>query len=153
MGEQSQTTKSNPKPEFTKLKNGDSLKKKKKSEFVFCKVCKLNHDQGHRHKYFPNHKKSLSAFLFRFQTKLSDIRFFFKNPIHLAIEYASHNRFCCVFCDTGIDELSSLFACTNAITHLASGAHLKNLKHFLCKYGGDMDGLDSFRILDADIVK
>ncbi|KAJ7945702.1 TITAN-like protein isoform X1 [Quillaja saponaria] len=154
MGEQSQATESNPKPEFTKQRNSNNSKKKKmKSEFEFCKVCKLNHDQGQRHKYFPNHKKSLSTFLSRFQTKLSDIRFFLKNPIPLRPEYASRNRFWCVFCDADIDELGSLFACTNAINHFSSDDHLKNLKHFLWKYGGEMDSLDTFRILDADIVK
>lgn len=41
----------------------------------------------------------------------------------------------------------------NAINHLASADHLKNLKHFLWKYGGGMDHLDSFRILEPDVAK
>ena len=41
----------------------------------------------------------------------------------------------------------------NAINHLASADHLKNLKHFLWKYGGGMDRMDAFRILEADVAK
>lgn len=41
----------------------------------------------------------------------------------------------------------------NAINHLASADHLKNLKHFLWKYGGGMDGLDTLRISEADVAK
>lgn len=41
----------------------------------------------------------------------------------------------------------------NAINHLASAEHLKNLKHFLWKYGGGMDCVDKFRILEADLTK
>ncbi|KAJ9140162.1 hypothetical protein P3X46_030842 [Hevea brasiliensis] len=126
---------------------------KKKCEFEFCKVCNLNHDKGHRHKYFPNHKKSLSAFLSRFQSKLADIRFFLKNPSVLRPEHASRNRFWCVFCDADIDEISSSFACANAINHLASEDHVKNLKHFLWKYGGEMNHMDAYRILEADVAK
>uniref|UniRef100_A0A9I9CEE6 TITAN-like protein n=1 Tax=Cucumis melo TaxID=3656 RepID=A0A9I9CEE6_CUCME len=112
------------------------MKKKelKKSAYEYCLVCKLNHDQGQRHKYFPNHKKSLSSFLSRFEIKLSDVRFFLKTPFRLSPEFASHNR-------------------SNAIKHLASADHLKNLKHFFWKYGGDVERLDSYRILEADVAK
>lgn len=109
MGEQLQRSKANPKIESVKQGSSNSCKKKQ-SEFEFCKVCNLNHNQGLRHKYFPNHKKSLSTFLSRFQKKISDIRFFLKNPITLGPELASRNRFWCVFCDTDIDELGSSFA-------------------------------------------
>ncbi|WVZ19014.1 hypothetical protein V8G54_006336 [Vigna mungo] len=74
-------------------------KEKQKSEFEFCKACNINHDQGLRHKYFPNHKKSLSSFLSRFRKKLSDVRFFLNAPIPLDPQLASRNRFWCVFCD------------------------------------------------------
>lgn len=83
---------------------------KKKEEFEFCAVCKLNHDQGRRHNFFPNHKKSLSSFLSRFQSKLSDVRYFLKNPSLLRPEHASRNRLWCVFCDSDIDEVGSSFA-------------------------------------------
>ena len=87
-----------------------SKKRKKISEFEFCEVCKLNHDQGQRHKYFPAHKKSLSIFFSRFQTKLSDVRFFLVNPSLLRPEHASRNRLWCVFCNKDMDELGSSFA-------------------------------------------
>lgn len=128
-------------------------KKEKKSAYEYCLVCKLNHDQGQRHKYFPNHKKSLSAFLSRFEIKLSDVRFFLNTPFRLSPEYASQNRFWCIFCDVQVDENDSSFACSNAIKHLASADHLKNLKHFFWKYGGDVERLDDYRILEADVAK
>ncbi|KAF8399963.1 hypothetical protein HHK36_015835 [Tetracentron sinense] len=128
-------------------------KKNKKSEFEFCKVCNLNHNQGRRHNYFPNHTKSLSSFLSRFLQKLSDVQFFLKNPTPLRPEHASRNRLWCVFCDSDVDELHSFFACSNAINHLASSQHLKNLKGFLWKHGGGMDRVGAFSISEADLAK
>ncbi|KAH9769935.1 TITAN-like protein [Citrus sinensis] len=146
----------NPNNELTPPINQKSMKKKnkkQKSEFDFCKVCNRNHDEGQRHKYFPSHTNSLSKFFSRFQNKLTEVRFFLKNPSFLRLELASRNRLWCIFCDCDIDELGSSFACQNAINHLASGDHLKNLKHFLWKYGGGMDRVDAFRISQADIAK
>ncbi|XP_028766185.1 TITAN-like protein isoform X2 [Neltuma alba] len=148
MGEQSQSNKPNP-----IIESGRHGGVKKKSEFEFCKVCNLNHNQGLRHKYFPSHKKSLSNFLSRFRKKFSDISFFLKNPAILRPEHASRNRFWCIFCDTDVDELTSSFACANAISHLASVNHLKNLKQFSWKYGGSMDQLEAFTVSDADVAK
>ncbi|KAK9926637.1 hypothetical protein M0R45_023853 [Rubus argutus] len=147
----SQTHSSNPNPKSnTRMKQG---RNKKKHEFEYCTVCKLNHDQGPSHKYVRRHTKSLSTFLSRFQSKLSDVLFFLKNPTPLRLEHASRTRLWCVFCDADIDERDSSFACGNAINHLASAEHLKNLKHFLWKYGGGMDCVDKFRILEADFTK
>ncbi|EXB98030.1 hypothetical protein L484_005519 [Morus notabilis] len=142
-----------PNPSCTDPSKKDEKKRKKVSEFEYCKVCKLNHDQGQRHKYFPSHKKSLSIFFSKFQTKLSDVGFFLRNPSLLRSEHASRNRVWCVFCDMDIDELGSEFACENAINHLASADHMKNLKHFLWKYGGGMDFIDKFRIKEAEVAK
>ncbi|KAM2699377.1 hypothetical protein EV1_038263 [Malus domestica] len=136
-----------------KRKEITKKKKKKKYEFEYCVVCKLNHDQGPSHRYIPNHTKSLSAFLSRFQSKLADVRFFLKNPSPLRPEHASCNRLWCVFCDSDIGELDSSFVCGNAINHLATAEHLKNLKHFLWKYGGGMDRIDAFRISENELAK
>ncbi|KAA8540677.1 hypothetical protein F0562_024404 [Nyssa sinensis] len=68
-------------------------------------------------------------------------------------EHASRNRLWCVFCDTDINEVGSSFACGNAINHLASVDHLKNLKGFLWKYGSGKDCVDSFMISEADLAK
>ncbi|XP_039686454.1 TITAN-like protein isoform X2 [Medicago truncatula] len=146
MREQSENKSKSAKP-----KTG--TKEKKKSEFEFCKVCKINHDQGLRHKYFPKHKQSLSTFLSRFKNKLSDVRFFLKTPSPLTPQLASGNRFWCVFCDQDIDEHSSSFACENAIRHLASVKHVNNLKHFFWKYGGTVDQLDVFTVSHNDVAK
>ncbi|XP_015882188.2 TITAN-like protein isoform X2 [Ziziphus jujuba] len=137
-----------------KKSNSSDKKRKRRSGFEFCEVCKLSHDQGHRHKYFPSHIKSLSTFLSRFHdNKISDIRFFLRNPSPLRSEHSSRNRFWCVFCETDIDELGSSFACSNAINHLASADHMKNLKHFLWKHGGKTDQVDNFTISEAEVAK
>ncbi|KAJ4961834.1 hypothetical protein NE237_021744 [Protea cynaroides] len=143
----------NPNPKNNNNDKEKKEKKKRKQDFEFCKVCNLNHDQGRRHNYFPNHIKSLSSFLSRFLKKMSDVRFFLKNPLFLRPEHAGRNRLWCVFCDCDVQELDSPFACSNAITHLASFEHLKNLKHFLWKYGGGEDRVDAFRISEADLSK
>ncbi|XWS37115.1 hypothetical protein CRYUN_Cryun19dG0015700 [Craigia yunnanensis] len=44
-------------------------------------------------------------------------------------------------------------ASENAINHLAGAHHLKTLKHFLWQYGGKMDRLDTYRILETDLTK
>ncbi|GAB4860435.1 hypothetical protein Ancab_035594 [Ancistrocladus abbreviatus] len=121
---------------------------RKKKEFEFCEVCKINHDQGRKHNYFPAHIKSLSSLFSRMHKKITDIRFSLKNP-----HQPPRNRLWCVFCDSDIDELGSTFSSGNAIRHLASEDHLKNLKHFLWKYGGGMDRMDSFRITETDLAK
>ncbi|XP_020210727.1 TITAN-like protein isoform X2 [Cajanus cajan] len=130
-----------------------TTKQKKKAEYEFCKACNINHNQGLRHKYFPNHKKSLSTFLSRFRNKLSDVRFFLNAPIPLDSQLASRNRIWCVFCDQDIEEHSSSFACANAIRHLSSAEHVKNLKHFFWKYGAAADQLDAFMVSDDDVAK
>lgn len=145
----------NPSPSTVTSSTDKNSKKKKgkNNDFEFCKVCKLNHNQGRRHNYFPNHVKSLSSFLSRFQSKLSDVRFFLKNPSLLRPELASRNRFWCVFCDSDVTENGSSFGCEKAINHLASADHLKNIKGFLWKYGGGMDRVDHFRVSEADLAK
>ncbi|GAB2289391.1 hypothetical protein Dimus_023700 [Dionaea muscipula] len=126
--------------------------KMKKEEFEFCKVCRINHDNGRRHNYFPSHTKALSSLFSRFHKKVADVRSFLKNPVLLRPEHASRHRLWCVFCDSDIDEVGSNISSNNAIRHLASEYHLKNLKHFLWKYGGGMERMDSFRILEEDLA-
>ncbi|KAL3512443.1 hypothetical protein ACH5RR_025160 [Cinchona calisaya] len=153
----------NPNPNNQKKKKtsnddnggGEAAEEEKQlTEFEYCKVCKLNHNKGRRHIYFPNHKKALSSFLSRFQFKIkNDVAFYLKNPIPLRPEHASLNRLWCVFCDLDILESGSSVACGNAIAHLGSAEHLKEVKSFLWKYGGGMDRLDLFRISDSDFAK
>ncbi|XP_022897111.1 TITAN-like protein isoform X3 [Olea europaea var. sylvestris] len=136
--------------------NNNKNAKKKNSEqheFEFCQVCKLNHNKGRRHIYFPSHKNSLSSLLMRFQSKLSDVKFFVKTPIILRPEHADRSCLWCIFCDCDILELDSTFACGNAIRHLASEEHWKRVKGFMWKHGGEKDRVDSFRISEADFAK
>ncbi|XP_071903538.1 TITAN-like protein isoform X2 [Coffea arabica] len=152
----------NPNPNKKKKKHSnqdddedDTVQGKQRTQFEFCKACRLNHNQGRRHIYFPNHKKALSSFLSRFQSKLkNDVAFYLKKPMPLRPEHAALNRLWCVFCDFDILESDSSFACSgNAIAHLASAEHLKGVKSFLWKYGGGMDRMDSFRISESDFTK
>ncbi|KAK9069874.1 hypothetical protein SSX86_010270 [Deinandra increscens subsp. villosa] len=142
----------NPNPS-TVTTESSSKRKEKNTDFEFCKVCKLNHNQGRCHNFFPNHVKSLSSFLSRFHSKLSDVRFFLKNPGVLPPDLASRNRFWCVFCDSDVIEHGSSFTCEKGIRHLASADHLKNLKSFMWKYGGGKDRIDRFRFTEADLAK
>jgi len=41
----------------------------------------------------------------------------------------------------------------NAIRHLASVQHMKNLRHFFWKYGAAADQLDAFMFSDDDVTK
>ncbi|KAJ0579732.1 hypothetical protein HanHA300_Chr04g0121141 [Helianthus annuus] len=132
---------SNPKP------------KRKNTEFEFCKVCKLNHNQGRRHNFFPNHVKSLSSFLSRFQTKISDVRFFLKNPSLLPPDLASRNKFWCVFCDSDVTEHDSAFTWYQWNQTSCKCRSFKKLKSFMWKYGGGMDQIDRFRFTEADLAK
>ncbi|KAG6513253.1 hypothetical protein ZIOFF_023566 [Zingiber officinale] len=123
-------------------------------EFQFCSVCRCNHDQGNRHRYFPGHVRALTTLLSRFHRKISDLRSFVRNPSLLLPEHdAALNRLWCIFCSCDLHETDSLFARSNAIRHLASSMHLLNLKNFLEKHGGGMDRVDSFRVSEADLVK
>ncbi|KAH6806764.1 hypothetical protein C2S51_031595 [Perilla frutescens var. frutescens] len=89
-------------------------KKKEKSnseqqQFEFCEVCRLNHNRGRRHNYLPSHKNSLSNLLSRFQSKLSDVKFFLKTPMPILPEHAQ-KRLWCIFCNCDVLELDSQFA-------------------------------------------
>ncbi|PWA98278.1 hypothetical protein CTI12_AA021670 [Artemisia annua] len=126
----------------------------KANNYEFCKVCKINHNLGRRHNYLPNHIKSLSSYLSKFQSKLTDIRLFVKNPRLVGQEINFRKSFWCVFCDVDVaEETGCEFACEKAISHLASADHLKNVKSFIWKYGGGMDQVDRFRVSEVDLAK
>ncbi|CAI9113314.1 OLC1v1013891C1 [Oldenlandia corymbosa var. corymbosa] len=135
----------------------DDDAEKEKTEYDYCKICRLNHNQGRRHNFFPNHKKALSSFLSRFQSKLkNDVVVHLKSPTPVGPGNQLNrddNRLWCVFCDCDVVKSDGSFTCGNAIEHLASVEHLKQLKGFLWKYGGGMDRVDSFRISESDFAK
>ncbi|KAJ4778917.1 Coiled-coil domain-containing 84 [Rhynchospora pubera] len=122
---------------------------------AYCEVCRRNHDQGSRHRYFPSHLRAFSSLLSRFSAKLSPLRVSLRNPSLLRPDTNHPTRLWCIFCSVDLVETDSLFACGNAITHLASATHLKNVKDFLWKHGvgADMDRVDSFRITETDLAK
>lgn len=94
---------------LSETKNPKKNIKTKNNNFEFCKVCKLNHNKGRRHNFFPNHIKSLSSFLSRFQSKVSDVRIFIKNPSLIHSDVVSIKGFWCVFCDCDVTEHGTSF--------------------------------------------
>uniref|UniRef100_A0ACD5YDH9 Uncharacterized protein n=2 Tax=Avena sativa TaxID=4498 RepID=A0ACD5YDH9_AVESA len=117
--------------------------------FEYCELCRRNHDQGRRHRYFPAHRAALAATLSGFRSKLSDLRRALLRPS----TPPGRSRLWCPFCSADLVDLDSRFACSNAIYHLASKEHLKGVKGFLRKHGGGMDQADSFRISDDELAK
>ncbi|KAF2916957.1 hypothetical protein DAI22_09g157700 [Oryza sativa Japonica Group] len=116
--------------------------------FEYCELCRRNHDQGRRHRYFPAHRAALAAALSRFRSKLLDLRRALRHP-----SSAARSRLWCPFCSADLVDLDSRFACSNAIYHLASQDHLNGVKAFLQKHGGGMDQVDSFRISEDELAK
>ncbi|KAF7066439.1 hypothetical protein CFC21_072431 [Triticum aestivum] len=117
--------------------------------FEYCELCRRNHDQGRRHRYFPAHRAALAAALSGFRAKLADLRRALLRPS----APAPRSRLWCPFCSADLVDLDSRFACSNAIYHLASEEHLKGVKDFLRKHGGGMDQVDSFRISEDELAK
>ncbi|GJN41084.1 hypothetical protein PR202_gn00410 [Eleusine coracana subsp. coracana] len=139
------------------------------TEFEFCELCRRNHDQGRRHRYFPAHRAALAAALTRFRSKLSDLR-----GASSSQHQQPQPRLWCTFCAidlVGLDSRSAwyslptapppaprltsifLYRSNNAIYHLASTEHLKGVKDFLRKHGGGMDQVDSLRISEDEFAK
>ncbi|KAF0914434.1 hypothetical protein E2562_028516 [Oryza meyeriana var. granulata] len=116
--------------------------------FEYCELCRRNHDQGRRHRYFPAHRAALAAALSRFRSKLSYLRRAICHP-----SSAPRSRLWCPFCSADLVDLDTRFACSNAIYHLASQDHLNGVKAFLRKHGGGMDQVDSFRISEGQLAK
>ncbi|KAM3276527.1 hypothetical protein ACQJBY_044748 [Aegilops geniculata] len=117
--------------------------------FEYCELCRRNHDQGRRHRYFPAHRAALAAALSGFRAKLADLRRALLRPS----TPGPRSRLWCPFCSADLVDLDSRFACSNAIYHLASEEHLKGVKDFLRKHGGGMDQVDSFRISEDELAK
>lgn len=120
---------------------------------MLCEICRVNHDQGKGHKYSVKHKKSLAQLLGKFQKKVQDILYFAKNPMLLRPEDKDRNRFWCAVCHQDIDERDSIFACCNAIKHLASSEHMACLKSFWSENGADINKRDIYYISQKDFSK
>ncbi|PNT64894.1 hypothetical protein BRADI_4g34656v3 [Brachypodium distachyon] len=117
--------------------------------FEYCELCRRNHDQGRRHRYFHAHRAALASVLSGFRCKLSDLRRALLRPT----VPPQRSRLWCPFCSADLIDVDSRFACSNAIYHLASEEHLKGTKDFLRKHGGGMDQVDSLRITEDEIAK
>uniref|UniRef100_A0A0D9XFF3 TITAN-like protein n=1 Tax=Leersia perrieri TaxID=77586 RepID=A0A0D9XFF3_9ORYZ len=79
--------------------------------FEYCELCRRNHDQGRRHRYFPAHRAALAAALSRFRSKLADLRRGLRHPSSSsAAAAAPRSRLWCPFCSADLVDLDSRFA-------------------------------------------
>ena len=74
--------------------------------FEYCELCRRNHDQGRRHRYFPAHRAALAAALSGFRAKLSDLRRALLRPA----TPPGRSRLWCPFCSADLVDLGSRFA-------------------------------------------
>lgn len=75
--------------------------------FVFCPVCRINHDKGKGHKYGVKHKQSLGAFLSKARSKVQDVRLSLEEVSLLQDDGRGRTRFWCAFCEQEVDEAAS----------------------------------------------
>jgi len=78
--------------------------------FMFCRVCRINHDKGKGHKYGVKHKQYLAEFLSKARTKIQDIRSSLKEVALLQDEGRCRTKFWCSFCELEVDESEIAFA-------------------------------------------
>ncbi|EFJ05157.1 hypothetical protein SELMODRAFT_431817 [Selaginella moellendorffii] len=110
--------------------------------FSFCAVCRRNHEQGRGHRYTAGHRNALQSVLGKIRMKIEGLRGFLGNPR----DQAPSHRFWCLFCEEDVadNQGSSSIACSNAIHHLASAAHVSNVKRFWCENGADANTRHDF---------
>ncbi|KAK2566605.1 TITAN-like protein [Acropora cervicornis] len=75
-----------------------------KGQFLFCSVCRLNHDKGRKHIYSKKHKALLSKLLTRFGKKVDEARKFLKRPSVEDGELEPGSKFWCHFCHENADK-------------------------------------------------
>lgn len=78
--------------------------------FMFCRVCRINHDKGKGHKYGVKHKQYLADFLSKARTKIEDIRSSLKEGSLLQDEGRGRTKFWCSFCELEVHEKGNVFA-------------------------------------------
>lgn len=74
--------------------------------FEYCELCRRNHDQGRRHRYFHAHRAALASVLSGFRCKLSDLRRALLRPT----VPPQRSRLWCPFCSADLIDVDSRFA-------------------------------------------
>ncbi|CAH3164255.1 unnamed protein product [Porites evermanni] len=124
-----------------------------KGQFLFCPVCRLNHDQGRKHIYTRKHKTSLGKILLKFGKKVDEARKFLKKPSVEDGELEPGSRFWCHFCGENVDkhvtdrQVSIKYG--GVFEHFASEGHRKNVHNYWWENGADKNLKDKF-LVDRD---
>ncbi|CAM6118783.1 unnamed protein product [Calypogeia fissa] len=121
--------------------------------FEFCRVCRQNHNQGRGHRYSNKHKQSLELLQGKMLKKIQEIRQYVKNvvPVTDRAQAQDRNKFWCRFCEQEVIEKDSSFVSAQAIKHLASLDHVKNVNSFWTENGGDLDKKHLYVIEATDL--
>lgn len=124
-----------------------------KGQFLFCPVCRLNHDQGRKHIYTRKHKTLLGKILLKFGKKVDEARKFLKKPSVEDGELEPGSRFWCHFCGENVDkhvtdrQVSIKYG--GVFEHFASEGHRKNVHKYWWENGADKNLKDKF-LVDRD---
>ncbi|CAH3164253.1 unnamed protein product [Porites evermanni] len=124
-----------------------------KGQFLFCPVCRLNHDQGRKHIYTRKHKTLLGKILLKFGKKVDEARKFLKKPSVEDGELEPGSRFWCHFCGENVDkhvtdrQVSIKYG--GVFEHFASEGHRKNVHKYWWENGADKNFKDKF-LVDRD---
>eukprot|EP00742_Colponemidia_sp_Colp-10_P003537 GILJ01003768.1.p1 GENE.GILJ01003768.1~~GILJ01003768.1.p1 ORF type:complete len:295 (+),score=34.32 GILJ01003768.1:122-1006(+) len=102
----------------------------------YCRVCFVHHELGRKHNFTNKHKTKLQQRLDKEKKRVTDVKFFLKNPA-LAVNNRAKVVFWCHFCEVDVDDSGNPRACGNALEHLSSEEHAVNVKSFLNEYSID----------------
>ncbi|XP_068731972.1 centrosomal AT-AC splicing factor-like [Montipora capricornis] len=112
-----------------------------KGQFLFCRLCRLNHDKGRKHIYSRKHKELLSKLLTKFGRKVDEARKFLKRPTVEDGELEPGSRFWCHFCHENankhVTDRDVTIKFGGVFEHFASESHRKNLHTFWWENGAD----------------
>lgn len=112
-----------------------------KGQFLFCCLCRLNHDKGRKHIYSRKHKALLSKLLTKFGKKVDEARKFLKRPTVEDGELEPGSRFWCHFCHENankhVTDRDVTIKFGGVFEHFASESHRKNLHTFWWENGAD----------------
>ncbi|KAG0628292.1 hypothetical protein M758_1G015600 [Ceratodon purpureus] len=122
--------------------------------FMFCRVCRVNHDKGKGHKYAVKHKQRVGELLSKARSKIQEIRVLLKDVTLLQDDdRRGRTNFWCAFCEQEVDENESLFNRESSIWHLGGASHFTNVKKFLSEQGADVADSRRYLIVKEELTK
>ncbi|KAL9965580.1 hypothetical protein ACROYT_G029401 [Oculina patagonica] len=135
-----------------------------KGQFVFCTLCRLNHDQGRKHIFSRKHKALLGKTLMKFGKKVNEARKFLKKPSVEDGELEPGSRFWCHFCSENVNKHITDRDVTikygGVFEHFASESHRKNTHKYWWENGADKNlkskflvDKETFRSYKAEVDK